>query len=370
MSDHPIDNQKSKLNAFFFPIVIVIVIAIVLSSLTLEFYANPLTPDAPDDLSPIPENPEDPGGIAFGAILNMLFYVIFIFIAGFITLLIYKKGLMQFLTYFFAVAMGLSWFSFGVFYGWIFSVYIVEFLNSWWDYIPEIIQGFFVFVFEGTVVVFSEVFIVYDIMLLLFGVFLGFLGTFSFAVQSFDRLWIRNSMMVVFGPMIGSMLAIHFGLLTVFLILIGLSLYDIYAVFYGPLKGIIDQSREDAKEIEEKIERQEIDVSEVTTGPLMPALPVYSTSLINIGLGDFAFFSMLASAAVVISYGLSTPIPLIMAVIGLLVGAYYTFQFLKEDRALPGLPLPIFGGISTMVVGVIIVMIIDGVTLGAVFGLF
>ncbi|MHA1206920.1 MAG: hypothetical protein ACTSSO_05045 [Candidatus Hodarchaeales archaeon] len=50
MSDHPIDNQKSKLKAFFFPIVIVIVIAIILSSLTLEFYANPLTPDAPDDL--------------------------------------------------------------------------------------------------------------------------------------------------------------------------------------------------------------------------------------------------------------------------------------------------------------------------------
>ncbi len=370
MSNHQIDNQKSKLHAFFLPIIIVIVIAIVLSSLTLEFYANPLTPDAPDDLSPIPENPEDPGGIAFGAILNMLFYVIFIAIAGFITLLIYKKGLMQFLTYFFAIAMGLSWFSFGVFYGWIFSVYIVEFLNSWWDYIPEIIQGFFVFVFEDTIVVFSEVFIVYDIILLLFGVFLGFLGTFSFAVRSFDKLWLRNGMMVIFGPMIGSMLAIHFGLLTVFLILIGLSLYDIYAVFYGPLKGIIDQSREDAQEIEEKIERQEIDLSEVTTGPLMPALPVYSTPLINIGLGDFAFFSMLASAAVVVSYGLSTPIPLLMAVIGLLVGAYYTFQFLKEDRALPGLPLPIFGGISTMVVGIIIVMIIDGVTLESVFGLF
>ncbi|MHA2112828.1 MAG: hypothetical protein ACW98W_15225 [Candidatus Hodarchaeales archaeon] len=102
----------------------------------------------------------------------------------------------------------------------------------------------------------------------------------------------------------------------------------------------------------------------------MPALPVYSTPLINIGLGDFAFFSMLVSAAVVVSYGLSTPIPLLMAVIGLLVGAYYTFQFLKEDRALPGLPLPIFGGLSTMLIGVIIVMIIDGVSLEAVFGLF
>ena len=368
MSEHPIDKQKSKLKAFFFPIMIVIVIAIALSGITLDFYAK--TPEGPDDLAPIPENPEDPGGIAYGAILNMLYYVILIFIAGFITLLIYKKGLMHFLTYFFAIAMGISWFSFGVFYGWIFTAHFIDFLNSILDYIPEIIHSFFVFIFEGNFTILSQEFYVYDLILLLFGVFLGFLGTYSFVRQSFDKLWLRNSMMVVFGPMIGSMLAIHFGLLTVFFILIGLSLYDIYAVFYGPLKGIIDQSREDAKEIEEKIEKQEIDITEVTTGPLMPALPVYSTPLINIGLGDFAFFSMLVSAAVVVSYGLSTPIPLLMAVIGLLVGAYYTFQFLKEDRALPGLPLPIFGGISTMLIGVIIVMIIDGVSLEAVFGLF
>ena len=370
MSEQVIENQKSKLNAFLFPIIIVLILAIILSAVTLDFYANPLTPDVPDDLSPVPENPDDPGGIAFGALLNMLFYIVFIFIAGLITLLIYRKGLMQLLTYFFAAAMGISWFSFGVFYGWIFSVYIIEFLNSWWEYIPEIVQRFFIFIFEDTIVFFSESIVVCDIILLLFGVSLGLLGTFSFAVQSFDKLWLRNGMMVIFGPMIGSMLAIHFGLLTVFLILIGLSLYDIYAVFYGPLKGIIDHSREEAKEIEGMIERQEIDMSQVTTGPLMPSLPVYSTPLINIGLGDFAFFSMLASAAVVISYGLSTPIPVLMAVIGLLVGAYFTFQFLKDDRALPGLPLPIFGGIATMIIGVILVMFIDGISLTAVLGLF
>lgn len=87
--------------------------------------------------------------------------------------------------------------------------------------------------------------------------------------------------------------------------------------------------------------------------PLLPALPVYSTRLINIGLGDFAFFSMLISAAVVIGYKLSTPVPLLTTLFGLFVGAYYTFRLLKKERALPGLPLPIFGGLGCLVLGIL-----------------
>jgi presenilin-like A22 family membrane protease len=102
----------------------------------------------------------------------------------------------------------------------------------------------------------------------------------------------------------------------------------------------------------------------------MPALPVYSPPLINIGLGDFAFFSVLISAAVIISFELVTPFPLLLAIIGLFGGAYYTFQFLKEDRALPGLPLPIFGGIGFLIFGVITSMILGGVTLESIIGLF
>ena len=365
-----LNNQKAKLNAFLIPILFVVVISIILSSLTFNYFLDPDTPDIPTGQMPFLEDEEAPGGIAFGAILNMLFYVGLVFISGFLVLIIIKKGLIHFIGVFFAVIMGISWFFFGLFYGSIFLFYLVEILNNYWTIIPEIIQNLFIFLFEWQILFLPGRMLVIEFLLYVFGALLGLLGTYSFAIQSFNKIWVRNTMMVFFGPMIGSMLAIQFGLLTTLLLLIGLSLYDIYAVFRGPLKGIIDHSRENANEIEEQLQNQEIDASEIEYVPLMPALPVYSTPLVNIGLGDFAFFSVLISAAVIISIKLSTPIPLLLTSLGLFGGAFYTFKYLKEERALPGLPLPIFGGIGLMVVGVIIVMIFGGVTPNAIVDLF
>ncbi|MHA2054279.1 MAG: hypothetical protein ACW99F_11835 [Candidatus Hodarchaeales archaeon] len=370
MSEPTVNKSKAKLNAFLLPIMLVVLITIILSSLTLTYYANPITLEDPQDISPFPENPEDPGGIAFGAIMTMIFYVGVVLISGFVVLFIIKKGLLQLLGYFFALIMGLSWFTFTLYYGSISLIQLADFLNTNWELVPSLLQDFFIVVFDWEVPFIPVRISVIEFLLYLFSVILGFLGTYSFGIQTFDRIWIRNTMMIIFGPMIGSMLAIHFGLLTVFLVLIGLSLYDIYAVFRGPLKGIIDESRESAQLVEEKIQNDEIDMNEVQIVPLMPALPVYSTPLINIGLGDFAFFSVLISAAVIISFELVTPFPLLLTIIGLFGGAYYTFQFLKEDRALPGLPLPIFGGIGFLIIGVFVSMILGGVTLDSIIGLF
>lgn len=364
-----LNNQKAKLNAFLIPILFVVVITIILSSLTFNYFLDPDTIDIPTGQMPFLEDEEAPGGIAFGAILNMLFYVGLVFISGFLVLIIIKKGLIHFIGVFFAVIMGISWFFFGLFYGSIFLFYLVEILNNYWTIIPEIIQNLFIFLFEVPLPILLGMEVI-TFLLYIFSIILGFLGTYSFVIQSFKKIWVRNTMMVFFGPMIGTMLAIQFGLLTTLFLLIGLSLYDIYAVFRGPLKGIIDHSQENAKELGDLVQNQEVDPSEIEYVPLMPALPVYSTPLVNIGLGDFAFFSVLISAAVIISIKLSTPIPLLLTSLGLFGGAFYTFQFLKEERALPGLPLPIFGGIGLMVVGVIIVMIFGGITPNAIVDLF
>ena len=334
--------------------------------MTLSFYQD--IQQAPPDISPIPENPEDPvGGIAQGALLNMLFYVGMAFLGGIIVLIVVRKGLIRLLVYFFAAMMGFSWFVFGLFYGY---VALFEGLDLIWLWLPSSIQvGINSFVGWTIQIGTQEVFVL-EILMYGFALLLGLLGTVSFGIQTFDKIWIRNGMMVFFGAMIGSMLAIHLGLLTVFLILIGLAIYDIYAVFRGPLKGIIDHGRQTAEEVEEQMHMFEQSGVQYEKVPLLPALPVYSTPLINIGLGDFAFFSMLTSAAVVISSGLANLFPLLATLVGLFTGAYYTFKFLEQERALPGLPLPIFGGVGCLILSVLGGLILGHFTLDSVFALF
>jgi len=327
----------------------------------VEFYIT----DDPPDISPIPENPEDPGGIAYGAILNMIFYVSLAFIGGLIVLIIMKRGFMQFLVYFFAAMMGISWFVFGYFYG---VVVLIGVLNLFWSIFPTSLQHLINDILAWKVTFVGQEFFIIESLFWIFAILLGLLGTFSFGIQTFDRIWIRNLMMIFFGAMIGSMLAIHLGLLTTILILVGLSVYDIYAVFRGPLKGIIDHGRETVEQFENNVVPH--DEGEFEKVPLLPALPVYSTPLINIGLGDFAFFSMLISAAVIIGSELATPIPLFAALIGLFVGAFYTFRLLRKDRALPGLPLPIFGGLGCLVLGVLGSLVLGIITLDSIVALF
>lgn len=365
MSNTTASESDGRFRAFIQPIIIVILIAIVLSMFTLSFYQA--IDEQPPDISPIPENPSDPGGIAQGALLNMLFYVGLAFLGGLVVLLIIKKGFMQFLVYFFAALMGFSWFVFGLFYG---SILLIESINLIWNILPSFLQSAINNFFEWSITIDSQPVYVVEIFLYGFALLLAILGTFSFAIQTFDRIWIRNIMMMFFGAMIGSMMAIHLGLLTAFLILIGLSLYDIYAVFRGPLKGIIDHGRESAEASMEMIEAESESGVKYEKVPLLPALPVYSTPLINIGLGDFAFFSMLISAAVVIGYELANPFPLITALIGLFIGVFATFKFLQKERALPGLPLPIFGGLLFLTLGVLSILILGITNLESVVALF
>ena len=158
---------------------------------------------------------------------------------------------------------------------------------------------------------------------------------------------------------------------SVIILLIALSIYDIYAVFRGPLKGIIDHSRQTAEEYEKNMkfnnEEEGVVYEKV---PLLPALPVYSTPLINIGLGDFAFFSMLASTVVVISSELTNPLPLVMTLLGLFLGTVLTFKFLENERALPGLPLPIFGGMGFLILSILSGLVLGIFTIESIFALF
>lgn len=361
----------ARFRAYIIPIIAVILITIVLSIFNIVYYT--VLEEDPDieferpKMAFIEEDPDAPGGIALGALLNMLIYVVMVFVGGLIVLIVIKKGFMHLLANFFAVLMGFSWFSLSLFYS---DISFWGFIILFFDSLPEFIQTGILAFINWTIKISTQEIIVYYLLLFIIALILGILGTLSFGIQSFDRIWIRNIMMIFFGAMVGSLFAIHFGLLSVIFILVGLSLYDIYAVFRGPLKGIIDHGREESEEIDEMIQNNDEFEIKYERVPLLPALPVYSTPLINIGLGDFAFFSMLISASVVISNGLVTPIPLLAALIGLFAGVIYTFKLLTKERALPGLPLPIFGGIACLALSIILLLIIGFVDFSAIVSLF
>jgi len=122
------------------------------------------------------------------------------------------------------------------------------------------------------------------------------------------------------GSGAGSALGFFIPYWTSILILIFASIFDIIAVFKGPLKKIFEK---------------DID------------LTIFRFSLINfkgliIGLGDIVFYSLLISFSF-INFGL---ISAIVASIGIIIGSCITLSLLKKDYPFPGLPMPIFIGLA------------------------
>jgi len=72
----------------------------------------------------------------------------------------------------------------------------------------------------------------------------------------------------------------------------------------------------------------------------------------------------------VIGLSLARPFPLVFSFIGLLIGVLYTFKLLQKERALPGLPLPIFGGISSLILGVVLSWALGLTDLSTIVSLF
>jgi len=128
--------------------------------------------------------------------------------------------------------------------------------------------------------------------------------------------------------------------------LIGISLWDIFAVLYrrGPLKEMIEivsnndeESDLSKKEAEEKIKSGE---------------GVYDTSNLEIGNGDLAFYSLLTTSVLIFTSNL---LIVILITIVILIGTGITIVGLKRNKVLPGLPISIFLGIGTFAIYQLIV---------------
>jgi presenilin-like A22 family membrane protease len=134
----------------------------------------------------------------------------------------------------------------------------------------------------------------------------------------------RNIAVICVGGALGIFFGKFIPLWSGILILAFLAIYDVIAVYKGPV-GKIAESAE---------------------GGGLDQLQGLSFSFkdIQMGLGDLVFYSMLTG--VVFFNFLPSVLPTIMAVVGILAGSVITFFMLEKKGIFPGLPFPILLGLG------------------------
>lgn len=124
------------------------------------------------------------------------------------------------------------------------------------------------------------------------------------------------------GALTGIFLGYSIMPVTALVLIAALVVYDIIAVFRGPVGAL-------ARTIEE--------------GDLPGA--VFSYGELTIGMGDMVFYSLLATTALVYFGGV---LSFFAASVGILVGTYLGFRALSKYEMFPGLPFSLLLGVSGM----------------------
>ena len=138
------------------------------------------------------------------------------------------------------------------------------------------------------------------------------------AMTVIKRTNVKNIITLLYCSLTGTLLGAILPILTFILLVLALSLYDIYNVRYGKLKDII--------EIREK-RREEMESVAIA----------YTGRYLEIGIGDLILYNALITKFLLL-FEISG---LICALIGVYVGVLVTFLLLRKSRIIPGLPIPI-----------------------------
>jgi presenilin-like A22 family membrane protease len=121
------------------------------------------------------------------------------------------------------------------------------------------------------------------------------------------------------GALTGVFLGYSIGPVTALVLVGALVVYDIVAVFRGPVGAL-------AKAVE------------------AGDLPMYTYGELTIGMGDLVFYSLVATTAMVF-YG---PLSFLGAALGILAGSYLGFKALSRFEMFPGLPFSLLLGVAGM----------------------
>jgi hypothetical protein len=335
---------RVRLDRYFIPIIICVAIATVFAWVSWNIAQIQIDGTYFDE--------ETTG--AGGAILNGLIPVVIG--ACSITIILYlvkKKGLNVF-----RVFMGF----FVLFYDWIgFTHYVGVFTKAlypsgwvpFWYYILYLILNY------GSIIFFIIV------------------GIFFFKNKL--NVWQKNTLVLMFGIFFGSIMGTIMPTLSMFILLIFLSIWDIIAVFKGPLGKLADIIMENRSQVQEGYENalraKETSLtdqpipngdtdqnSKLTSERPADSIPTENepdnfkghTSEIEIelGSGDLIFYSALVAHVFVRTGDWFLGI---MVILGVFAGAYFTIQMLiTKKRVLPALPFSMFLGIGMYLFGLLL----------------
>lgn len=130
----------------------------------------------------------------------------------------------------------------------------------------------------------------------------------------------RDAVVIFIGGALGIFFGKFIGLWSAVLILAFLAIYDVFAVYKGPVGKIAESGLDQLQGLS------------------------FSFKDIQMGLGDLVFYSML-TGAMFFSF-LPSIIPTVAAIIGILVGSMITLFMLERKGIFPGLPFPIMLGLA------------------------
>jgi presenilin-like A22 family membrane protease len=133
----------------------------------------------------------------------------------------------------------------------------------------------------------------------------------------------RNVVVVFLGGALGVFLGWSIPLVSAVLILAFLAVYDIIAVYKGPVGKIANSGLDQLKGLS------------------------FSFKDVQMGLGDLVFYSMLCAAML----RWFTWISYLASFVGIVAGSFITLFMLEKKGIFPGLPIPIFLGLAGGLLG-------------------
>lgn len=120
------------------------------------------------------------------------------------------------------------------------------------------------------------------------------------------------------GGALGTFLGFSLPTLSTVLILCALAVYDIYAVYRGAVGKIARNGLEQLRGLS------------------------FSFRDVQMGLGDLTFYSMLAGH-MLLNFSL---VSCLASMVGILIGCFVSFRMVEQRGVFPGLPFPIFFGLT------------------------